>query len=237
MRVSARKLAISGLAAAVVALGALAYFSSSLYEVVDKGPGVRSYSPDAGSVYELKFFDTVTVYADEESRPNTDSISGSALVALATAALMTFLLLRAGGGDVRLRRFYGLAALGFGYLAMDEFIAVHETIGHNLPFLADLPGVHHPDDVIIALYLIPAVLFVVYFRDVLAGSARSRAFFAAAIALFGAASVADLAGVAVDELFEILSAGCIAGGFITLIAVHLTAFLGLSSAVPPGRND
>lgn len=218
--------------AAIVGFGLLAHLAPSAYEVVDKGPYVRDYAPEPGSVYELRFFDAVTVYGDDESRPSTDDASGVALVALATAALMTFLLLRASGAPPRLRRFHAVAALGAAYLAADELMAIHETIGHNLPFLADLPGVAHPDDVIIALYLLPALAFVYGFRDILASSVRSRALFGAGIALFACAAGADLADIAADELLEVLAAASLAAGFASLIALHLESRLRTAAAEP-----
>lgn len=209
------------LASGVAALAAFAYFAPSFYEVVDKGAYVRPYSPEPGSVYELRLFDAVTVYGDAESRPSTDEASAVVLVALAVAALMTALLLQATGAPRRLRRFYGIAALGAAYLAVDELLGIHETVGHNLPFLADLPGIEHPDDPIIALYMLPALVFVYVFRDLFGASARTRFLFAAGIGLFAGAIVADLADVPADELLEVLAAACLSAGFIVLIVLHL----------------
>ncbi|MBW8059326.1 MAG: hypothetical protein FVQ78_03140 [Solirubrobacterales bacterium] len=88
-RGSAKKRALSApLAVGIVALGALVYFAPSFYEVVDKGPFVRFYAPEPGSVYELRLFDTITVYGDQESRPSTDEVSAAALVALAGFGLL-----------------------------------------------------------------------------------------------------------------------------------------------------
>jgi hypothetical protein len=216
------------LAGAIAAFGTLLYFAPSAYEVVDKGPYVRPYSPEPESVYELRLFDSVTVYADAESQPSTDNISGATLVALSTAALITCLLLGASGAPRKLRRFYGLAALGAAYLAIDEFVAIHETVGHNLPFLADLPGVEHPDDILVSLYLIPALAFVVWSRDILLGSRRSRTFFGLGILFFLAAAVGDLAALPIDELCEVLAGAALAVGFISLIVEHLTVHLELA---------
>lgn len=201
------------------------FLAPELYSVVDKGRDVRPY--DSGVVYEIRLFDSVTVYAAEESRPDPDAISGSAMVALATAALMTALLLGAAGAQTRLRNFYALAAAGFGFLAIDEFFALHETFGHNLLFLSDVPGVERPDDVLFALLAVPAAVFLYLFRDVVTSSRRSVNFFVAAIVLFVLAGISDLAGVGTDELFEVLSAGAIVAGFVSLIALHLSAALGL----------
>jgi len=199
----------------------LMFFSPSLYEVVDTGRDLRPY--ESGVIYKIRVADSVTVYAAAESKPDMDAISGSVLVALATAALFAALLLAALGAERRLRLFYGLASAGFAFLAVDEFFAIHETVGHNLIFLANVPGIERPDDLIIAAYLVPAAAFLYYFRDIMASSRRAIAFFAAAVSLFVLAGACDLAGLILDEPLEVLSAACITAGFATLIAAHVTA--------------
>jgi hypothetical protein len=207
--------------AAIAIVGMLMFFSPSLYEVVDTGRDLRPY--ESGEIYEIRVAESFTVYAAAESKPDMDAISGSVLVALATAALFACLLLGAVGANRRLRLFYGLASAGFAFLAADEFFAIHETVGHNLLFLTNAPGVERPDDLIIAGYLVPAAAFLYYFRDLLANSRRAIVFFAAAVGLFVLAGACDLAGLILDEPLEVLSAACIAAGFATLIATHVMA--------------
>lgn len=219
-----KRLAIFALGLAIAALGMAMFLAPSIYEVVDKGRDLRPYK--SGEIYEIRVADSVTVYAAAESQPDTDLISGSALVALATAALMTFLLLGALGGARRLRQFYAVSAAGFLFLASDEFFAIHETVGHNLLFLSDVPGIERPDDLIIALYVVPAAVYLYYFRDVLTESRRALGFFAAAIGIFVLAGLSDIVGIRADEPLEVLSAACIAGGFVALIVAHLGATLG-----------
>ena len=127
--------ALIAIAALVALAGVGMLLAPSLYEVVDEGDDIRPY--DSGVVYEIRVADSVTIYAAEESRPNMDSISGSVLVALAVASLITSLVLRAAGKDLRLRRFYGLASLGFALLAVDEFFA---TVGLTPTHLGDRWG-------------------------------------------------------------------------------------------------
>ena len=191
----------------------------SMYEVVDKGDDIRPY--DSGVVYEIRVADSVTFYAAEESRPDMDAISGSVLVALAVASLITSLVLRAAGKELRLRHFYTLASIGFALLALDEYFAIHETIGHNFPVLTDLPGIERPDDVLFSLLLIPALIFVYGYRDILFGTRRLRWLFAGAFAAFVMAASSDIVGVAADEPLEVVSGALILGGFASLIAGHL----------------
>jgi hypothetical protein len=224
------RLALIVLGVAAVVVGLLIAVAPSLYEVVDEGRDLRPY--DAGEVYEIRIADSVTLYAAEESRPEMDRISGSALVALATAAFIAYLLLTAAQATRRLRLFYALSAAGLAFLALDETFGIHETLGHNLIFLADVPGVERPDDLIIALYLIPAIAFLVYFRDLFVDSRWAVRFFALAIATFALAEFSDLAGLPTDEPLEMLSAAAVVGGFAALLVAHLSRALDLPRPVP-----
>jgi hypothetical protein len=221
---SAKRLSIGFVALGILLIGLSWLLAPSLYEVVDKGEHLRPYPTEL--VYELRFADSITLYVDGEAKHDSDFFVGIGLVVLTTSAGITALLLRAAGGSPRLRRFYTLAALGLGWLTFDELMGVHETAGHNLPFLADLPGVEHPDDLLFALYTIPAIAFVVVFREVIA---RARRWFAAAIGLLFAAAVSDLAGLRIDDLFEALVLMCMSGGLISLIVTDLREGLGLES--------
>jgi hypothetical protein len=206
----------------------LASLSSSLYDVEakGKGPPIVPYE-GTGVVYKIKVLDTFTIYADEESRPIPDKFSSIGLIAATTMSLMTLLLLNAAGGDRRLRRFYGFATAGLAYLAADELFAFHETIGHNLQFLADLPGVERPDDVIFTSYVIPLAIFAWAFRDVLFSERRAVELFATGAGLYVISVVADVAGVGIDEPSEVLASFCLAGGLVLLTAAVLARELGL----------
>jgi hypothetical protein len=228
--------ALIAIAAVVAAAGVAVLLAPSLYEVVEKGDDVRPY--DSGVIYKIRVADSVTFYAAEESQPDMDAISGSVLVALTVASLITLLVLRAAGKDLRLRRFYALASLGFALLAVDEFFAIHETIGHNLLPLTDLPGIERPDDAVFTLLLIPAIIFVYAYRDILFGTRRQLWLFAGAFAAFALAAGSDIVGVAADEPLEVVSGACILGGFASLIAGHLAtcivrpAAAGLEPSMP-----
>lgn len=211
-------------AIAVVALGGLGMvFGASAYDITDRGRDLFSY--ETGLVYEVRVADAVTLYVDSESRPNPDAITGPALVALSTAALMTLFVLATVGASRRLRWFYGLAAAGLAFLGVDELLGIHETLGHNLRFLAALPGIERPDDAIVAFYLVPAIAFVVTFRDIILSSRWAMRFFAAAVLCFFAAAASDVAGVSTDEPLELLSAAALVGGFASLLVGHVLAAL------------
>ena len=58
----------------------LAVLAPSLYEVQDKGrgPAIVPYE-GTGLIYKIRVLDSVTVYADSESRPIPDKLSASVL--------------------------------------------------------------------------------------------------------------------------------------------------------------
>jgi len=225
------------MAIAVAVAVALVLLAPSLYDVVDKGrgPPIVPYE-HSGLVYKVRVLDAFTLYADEESRPSADKLSTVGLVAAAAMALMTFLLLNAAGSERRLRRFYALAAAGLAYLALDELMAVHETIGHNLQFLADLPGVERPDDLVFMSYAIPLAIFAWWFRDVLFADRRAARLFAVGTLFYAVAVVADLAGVAIDEPSEVVAAACLGAGLVLLTARTLRSELRLGEGTQDSRR-
>lgn len=106
-------------------------------------------------------------------------------------------------------------------LALDELAGLHETLGYNLPFLADIPGIERPDDAIILAYSAPGVVFLVLFRDVLFRDRRTGALLLLGIGLFGAAAVLDALGGIAEELLESLAALALLAGFLVLAVVRV----------------
>jgi hypothetical protein len=217
----ARRRLVVAAAVALLALAALVSVAPSLYDVVakGKGPPVVPYE-GAGLVYKVRVLDLFTIYADAESRPTPDKLSSTALIAAASMLLMTLLLLRAAGAEARRQRFYALATAGLAFLAADELFAFHETIGHNLQFLADLPGVERPDDIVFLSYGLPLVLFAWAFRDILLSNRRAVQLFAVGACFFLISALADLGGVSVDEPAEVVAGICLFSG-LALITVEI----------------
>jgi hypothetical protein len=225
---------VSALSLIALFVVVLAVLAPSLYEVQDKGrgPGIVPYG-GTGEIYKIRVLDSVTLYADSESRPIPDKLSSSALVAAATVMLMTALLLAAAGAERRLRRFYGFAAAGLAFLAIDELFAIHETAGHNLRFLAQLPGVERPDDVVFMLMGLAAVAFAWAYRDILLAHHRATQVLSAGAALFAIAALGDVVGSGLEEPAEVLSGVCLLAGLVMMAATTLRVELGLGEAVRP----
>jgi hypothetical protein len=235
MRLSKRALIAMSVVALV--LVGLVLSAESLYEVQDRGRDVVPY-PNTGDVYKIRVLDSVTLFADGESRPIPDKLSAAGLVAAATMTLMAALLLNAAGAGYRKRRFYALATAGLALLAVDELFALHETIGHNLGFLADLPGVDRPDDVVFALMGVAALVFVWSFRDILLARRRPTQLFAVGGVFFLMAAFGDVTSLSIEEPAEVVAAGFILAGLIVLTAGVLRVELGLGApASAPGYLD
>jgi hypothetical protein len=215
----------------LVFLGVLAEAAPSLYDVQSKGrgPPLVPYE-DSGLVYKIRVLDVFNAYADEESRPTPDKLSSVGLVAEASMSLMTLLLLNAAAAAPRVRRFYAFATAGLAFLAVDELFAFHETLGHNLRFLADLPGVERPDDLVFLSYSIPLAIFAWAFRDILFAERTAVSLFAVGTVLYGIAVVGDIAGVAIDEPAEVVASACLAGGLVVITTATLRRELGLGRA-------
>jgi hypothetical protein len=196
-----------------VALIGAAYVVSKNYEVVAEG----QLLPYSAQVAKIRFFDTFTFYVAQERTRPLDVADAVLLSMLAGTALLALAQLqRAGARATKATWFLLVAGLGALFLAGDESLALHETIGDNLGFLSSLPGVERPDDLIFASYAIPAAVVVVVFRDVIRSSPTALRLFAVALALFVGAAMFDVAGIGVDELLEPLSSGFLLAGFIVL---------------------
>lgn len=203
-------LLILGLAtvAGLLAVAAL----SGHYEVLAKGQ-LLPYTE--ARVYRVRFFDRFDLWVEPEHRPSADALTAYFLTGLAFVSLaFAWLLHRL--GDRRTAPMFALMFLGGSYLAADEYLGLHESIGHNLQFLATLPGVKRPDDVVIALYTVPAALFAWAYRRPLSISRPALTLLAGGAVLFVTAALADLASAPGEELLEVGAA------FVILLAVAET---------------
>lgn len=226
------RLAVATAVVAILALGAVVLLPSELYEVTDRGrgPGIVPY--DSGLIYKLRLFDSLTLYAPEEAKPQPDKLTSLGLAAATTMMLMAFVLLTAARGDARMRTFFAWATAGLALLTLDETFALHELLGHNLHFLADVPGVERPDDLIFALYPIAVVVFAWHFRDVLLAHSTAARLFAIGGLFFLIAIAGDLAGSHVDEVAEAIAGLCLVAGLVLITADALRRELSLGPVTP-----
>jgi len=160
----------------------------------------------------------VDVYLSSEFRFRIDDLTSWMLVALGSVAALGASLV--GFAARRTWWMLALSAAAGVWLGLDEGLALHETIGHNLGFLADLPGVRAPDDVIVAAYAVLAIAFAVGYRDLLRTSRAALGFFAAGLAVAALAAVFDLGDVISarnEDVVETLAVFVLLVGYVALV--------------------
>ena len=203
------------------AAGALLYALSMNYEVVAEGK-LLPYSD--GRIYLIRFFDAVDVYAEPSRRPDIpDVVTSFVLMVLSGAALVTALTLRtlASRGRPPASWFFLLTALGAAWFGADELLGLHESIGHNLQFLADLPGIVRPDDFIILVYGVVALSVLIAFRRLVLSSRSARPFFLAMCCAVILVPIFDITGSPLEEAAEIAAAAAMLAAFVVLAIEQL----------------
>lgn len=215
-------LALAGIGVVLVVLAALAYFALRDHRFVAWEGERPSYDPDGVLVERVDVFGFELNVATEADRPRGDVVTSYLLVATASAAFLASLLAVVTPGTGRARWLFLFAALGAGYLAVDEAFELHETVGANLLFLEEIPGIRRPDDLLFAVYAIPVAAFVIAFRRELAASRRALALLAAALAGFVLAALGDLRDLWFENEVEAVGALLLLAAFIVL-AVDLVA--------------
>jgi hypothetical protein len=99
-----------------------------------------------------------------------------------------------------------------------------------------LPGAGRPDDVIVMAYAIPAVAFLIHFRDILFATRRLRLLVGAGLALFSIAAVGDAGSVPIEEPAELAASVCVMAALITIVSGHLATTFGLPWKLPLGEQ-
>ena len=166
----------------------------------------------------------VELYVDTSSGLS-DAIS---VCALALIAVLLLAGARAIGDDAALRRTFVTAGLGSAYLAADDLLAIHETVGHNLGALAALPVIDHPDDLIVGLYGLAVLAFGWRHRALLTGPARRLALVAAISG--GGAVLHDLTALhlrMLEEILEVVAAGALVAAVAVVVRTQVAARRGL----------
>ncbi len=229
-RARARLLAL--LVAAVLLMMATLVLLLNHYEVVDKG---RLLPYTTGEIYRIELFGRFTVYVEPEAKPSLDTFNSYILVSISSIALLALTFLRVVRVPTRPRvqAFFFVVWLGTGLLAADELFGGHESLGHNLQFLADLPGIKRPDDAIVALYVPAALAFLVVFRRIILASAGARVSFGLAIVILVLGAVSDVLGVGqLEEVLEALASMSLLAGFMLLTIDELRLAMAATAGTP-----
>jgi hypothetical protein len=157
-----------------------------------------------------------TVYVESEPAGGWDLLNAGLFGLVALTAGMGWWRMRRREDEAPARLLGGLALVA-GALGLDEALALHETVGHNLRFLSSLPGVERPDDAIVlggALVLGAAALSA---WRVLARVPAALAVLGLAAAFGFAAALGDPLGFAYEEQLEVVSAGLVLVAALLLV--------------------
>jgi hypothetical protein len=209
------------LAVASLALAAAALVVAAEARVVDRGTLLAAF-PD-WELWRVEAFGA-EVLVDGTEPALRDLLTAIGLGVLAGVGLLAAVVLRGWTrAPVRVAVAFALAGAGAAFLAADEVLNVHESIG--LTFLRGVPGLTHPDDAILAGYVVVAALGAFAFRDVVRPFRAARRLLGTAAALVAVAAVADLTGsgalARLEEPFELLAAALLVAGFVVLCAGHV----------------
>jgi hypothetical protein len=208
-------LILSGILVVVLGMATFAYMFLHDYQVLNKGQ-ILPYTD--GYIYEILIADKYRIYIEPEIRLRSDVLNAAILLGVAYIS-MTFgsiIYLREKPSITQRFLFFVVMSVGMFYLAADELLGIHESIGHNLQFLMSLPGLSHPDDLIIAAYGIGALVFLYYFRSVLVQMRRSLRYFVLAFVFFVVAAISDLATLGFfEEIAEVISGILILAGIVS----------------------
>ncbi len=146
---------------------------------------------------------------------------GDALTAVALALTAALLLRTATRLEARARGAFVTAAWGALFLAADDLLSAHETLGHNLPALARIPVVDHADDVVLAVYAAVVAAFAWRHRTMLAGADRRPWAVAAAAAILALAhDLGPLHLRLLEEGLEVVAAAALAVGVAGVARRH-----------------
>jgi hypothetical protein len=208
------------LALAIVAGFGLMVLKSA--EVVDKGellPYVKGYS-----IYKVRVLDRYEFYVEPDYKPESDALNSFVLVGIAFISLTFAIVIRELKIESAKKAFTFFICMFFGACAAaaDEFLGIHESLGHNMQFLTDIvPIAERPDDAIIMFYCIPALLFVAVFFRTLFASKAAIACFVAAVISYGVGAVADGYALYIEEYCEMLTSILLISGVISLGVHHI----------------
>ncbi len=206
---------VIGLAIVLLALVVLGYFALHDYQVLNKGqilPYTRGY------IYEIQVFGKYSIFVEPEVYLSSDVFNAAIMLGVAYISLTfgTLLYRRERPRVSKELVFFATLSFAMFYLSADELFGIHESLGHNLRYLAKIPGVSRPDDFIIALYGVGALIYLFVFRGVFLSARRSFRYFGAALAMFIVAALLDLAALRFEEVIEVIASVLFLAGVLSL---------------------
>jgi hypothetical protein len=213
-------------AVTVVALLAVAFASSRVGDLEPVPPDqiLAEYRGVTGVEVRETALLGGTVYVWDEQLSRVDGATAAALASVAAISAFLLALLR-GSATAASREgtaFFKVAAAGAAFVAFDELVSLHETVGYNLSFLREVPGFARPDDALVALYLLAALLVVARYRTFLRGSTTAIRLLGSAAACFVVAVALDIvASTPLEEALEFAGSALAITGVAALGREHI----------------
>jgi hypothetical protein len=147
---------------------------------------------------------------------------GDVLTAAALSFIAVVLLVAARRLSGPVRGAFVDGGCGALFLAADDLLSAHETLGHNLPALVRIPLVDHPDDAVLAVYAVVVAVFLWRHRPLRSGTAPGHWLTAGAAAVLAVAhDVSPLHLRMLEESLEVLAAGAASVGVLALVRHHV----------------
>lgn len=191
-------------------------------------------SQSQGPAYKVGLMDAFTLVVGAERQLDRDLLKAFILAAVAIAALSFGVVLAwmKKGSALQPGRFFIFVFFVLGFLAADEVLRIHGTLGRNLRFLGDLPFKDHPIDGIMLYAGVTAVLFLTRYRKTILASRFALGLMVTAFAVFMAGTFNVMSGLPVEQVSGLLAALCGIASLVVLgISQLRTAIFELKPAV------
>lgn len=213
-----RRAVVGGLALAAFGVLILGVLAAPGLDVISRGHFVGYTEHD---VERVRAFGSWTFLAAPNTNGDTDVVNGIVLGFLGGVAALAALLAWLGRLDSHLRWFFTLTALGATLASVAEVFELDETLGYNVQWVDNIPGLTAENlDLII---LGPAaIVFVWFFRDVLRRSVDAMWFWAVGISIFFVTLVLDtFFDTPLEDKLEVVASLFLLAGFALLSAETL----------------
>jgi hypothetical protein len=189
---------------------------------LDKGQLV---SQTQGLVDKI-LIDSSTLFADPDHQLGKGVLSAFILAGIGFVSLTFGVMLAWMRRGLRHEsiRFFLLMFIGMSFLAADELLGIHATVDHYM-MLTDLPYFERPEDLIIVLYALPAILFLARFRETILASRGALVLLDTAVAFFMVSAVSQVFRHSVEQVSELLFWMCTIAAVMKLGLRHVAAAL------------
>jgi hypothetical protein len=227
-------LSLFAIVVGVTIFGIFVYWAVINFDIVREGKILPYTDHD---VYEVTIGGLVYFYVQPELRLSDDIITSVILLGACFISLTFASILISHGKSTRhVISFLLMLSAAMFYLAADESFGLHESLGHNMQFLAKIPGMTHPDDFIIVVYGFIFLFFLYYYRSVFINKRRPLLYYGAALVLVALAAISDAIEFPLEEVVEMLVVVCVFLGTMSLgLAIMEEEFFGEIAERADGR--